>query len=668
VWVRADALVTPGAAGAGAGAAGGDFFTGPVLEQNRKAGTAGAAAAAVGPVQITLLTVAGCYTRGFPCTQLGCFPTISGPCITRQPVLCSLVCQQAGGPGPVGTWRDPEGTFACPPSIGCPTRPSPCGGGIPNPGEWVQRGAAQPLMAQQGPIGQTGWLGCGHTIARICTLYCHPFTLGAPCGPGPVITVVAHCPSAVDACPTRLCGGGGGEQANPQAQAAAPGGAGQVSAQCQMSLGLCPTHLLGCTGATAVTVCYCGPGPVSMHPGCPSPQAQGGAETIGPTGWLHCGHTLAKICTFQCLPPFTLGSPCGPGPVMTVVAHCPSAVDACPTRLCGGGGGEQANPQAQAAAPGGAGQVSAQCQMSYGPCPTHLLGCTGATAVTVCYCGPGPVSMHPGCPSPQIGAAGGAAGGPIGQTGWLHCGHTLATVCTLHCHPFTLGAPCGPGPVITVVGHCASAVDGCPTAMCGGAGGEQVHPQAMMAGGGGVGTSATVCTHYLHCPPQTQNCTYDTVCTQVGCPPRGGGEAGAITIPTGQYGPQCPTFGFTCTYVHCPPITIVTQGLGCPPTNTCPPTGGYGCPPETIVTQGLGCPPTSTCPPTGGYGCPPETIVTRGFGCPPTSTCPPTYAPGCGGTVAGGTGAAGPAAAAYTYHQGCPTFGFTCTYVHCPPA
>lgn len=65
VWVRGDAMASQGpAAAAQGGPAGGDFFTGPVLEQNRESGAAGAPG---GPVQTTLLTVAGCYTRWFIC-------------------------------------------------------------------------------------------------------------------------------------------------------------------------------------------------------------------------------------------------------------------------------------------------------------------------------------------------------------------------------------------------------------------------------------------------------------------------------------------------------------------------------------------------------------------------------------------------------------------------
>jgi len=676
VWVRGDAQVSPGTGG-GAAAAGGDFFTGPVLEQNRQAGMGGAAQPAA-QVHITLLTVAGCVTRWFICPPQRTLATLC----THQ-IICSRVCQDPlGGIGPLGTVHQQQGFRAQAPVGGDMTR-MPCSAVDACP---TSLGCTSFQGCEPGPVvGPTGWQGCGQPPIMTLPGCAHgPATNFQGCGqphislPGCIHT--GTCPQA--------------EAQNGPIGPTGWQGCGQ------------PTHMIGCTGYQG-----CGQPHISL-PGCIQTGtcgAEQAAGPIGPTGWQHCGHTLAKICTFHCPPPLTLGSPCGPGPV--------SMHPGCPSPQIGA---------EQAAGPIG---------------QTGWLHC-GHTLATVCTfhcpppltlgspCGPGPVSMHPGCPSPQIGAE--QAAGPIGPTGWQGCGHPL---------PQTWFATCGIPPV--------SMNPGCPPPQLGAAGGGligqtgwqgcgQPHislpgcvhtgtcPQADAVTGPGS-TIATVCTQ-IGCPPHTQNCTNATVCTHIGCPPHAarGAEQGAAGVATGQYAPQCPTFGFTCTYVHCPPMaietrglscptlgftctyvhcppraaTVVTQGLGCPqsvscppetivtwgygcpPTSTCPPVSGHGCPPETIVTWGYGCPPTSTCPPdtiaTRGLGCPqsiscpPETLVTRGFGCPPTSTCPPTggfgcprtstcpptYAPGCGG---GGLRAEAAAAGPYTYQPGCHTFGFTCT-------
>jgi hypothetical protein len=652
VWVRADAMVTPGSGGGTGGAAGGDFFTGPVLGENRKAGTGAAAAT---PVQITLLTIAGCHTRQLGCTIFGCV-THNLLCKTVHPIVCSHVCQQGGGIGHPGggTGIDLEGTMACP-SIGCPSNPVDCHR-VPNPGDQgYPVGVPRMAMAQgglggtnprqgvgenvgptgyfhcgelvgvtgwqgcgqqeQGPIGQTGWQGCGQQdqgpvgitgwqgcgqphISLPGCLHTGPCPIGVTgwrgCGlphislPGCIHTGTC---SAIDACPTRICAPGEGTDT---VQAAAGGAIGitgwQGCGQPHISLpgcihtGTCPTRLIGCTG-------YPGCGPHISLPGC-----------------IHTG-------------------------------TCPSAVDACPTRICGGGGGEQVNPQAMLGArPGGGtgnivgptgwqgcGQphISLPGCIHTGTCPigqTGWLGC-GQPHISLPGCiHTGTCSAIDACPTRACAGEGAdtvqaAAAGTIGQTGWLGCGqpHISLPGCvhTGTCpigHTGWLG--CGqphislPGCVHT--GTCPSAVDACPTRICGGGGGEQVNPQAMMAaapGGQQAAVPTTVygpqcptfgftCT-YVHCPPQT----LATVCTQA----QPGGEQ-AAAAPTTVYGPQCPTFGFTCTYVHCPPQTVATvcTQIGCQTQQcTLPP----GCPPPTGPDRTIATVCTQINCPTFGFTC-----------------------------------------------------------------
>ncbi|HEV3051093.1 MAG TPA: hypothetical protein VGX50_12340, partial [Longimicrobium sp.] len=198
VWVRSDALVTPGPDGGtgSGGAAGGDFFTGPVLAQNRKAGTGTGAAAAqkLGPVQITLLTIAGCYTQRFGCTVFTC-PTRNFLCRTVHPVICSYVCQQGGG-------------------IEIP------GGGL----QGVRGAAAGGGQGQDQPVGPTGYFHCGELVGQ---------TGWQGCGQQQQVSL----PGCIQ---TGTCGG---REGTDTVQAAC-----QVSAQCQFSYGPCPTHLIGCTG------------------------------------------------------------------------------------------------------------------------------------------------------------------------------------------------------------------------------------------------------------------------------------------------------------------------------------------------------------------------------------------------------------------------------------
>jgi hypothetical protein len=214
-----------------------------------------------------------------------------------------------------------------------------------------------------------------------------------------------------------------------------------------------------------------------------------------------------------------------------------------------------------------------------------------------------------GCPTHQLWCP--APTRLIGCTGYLGCGPQ-----------FTLGGPCGPGPVIPP-------------------------EQAQLAA---VGTAATTCTQ-VHCPQPEIGPTGWQGCGQPQISLPGCVHTG--TCPIGQTG-----------WLGCgqPQISLP----GCVHTGTCPigPTGWLGCGQPQISLPG--CVHTGTCPigPTGWQGCgqpqaaPGEANATTGLGCPRTNTCPPTYTPGCGGgaqTIATGH-----------YAPQCPTFGFTCTYVNCP--
>ena len=221
-----------------------------------------------------------------------------------------------------------------------------------------QFAAAAPQQPQQ-PIGPTGYQGCtfyigcpslgiactlspdqcgGNTAATVCT------QLPDHC-PGTAATVCTrygpHCPnpSWVDACPTRLCGGGGGaQQFAAQQQPIGPTG----YQGCTFHIG-CPSLGIACTqlpeqcsgGNTAATVCtqlpdHC-PGTAATvctryGPHCPNPSWVDACPT------RICGDTAATVCT-------QLADHC-PGTAATVCTrygpHCPNAswVDACPTRLC----------------------------------------------------------------------------------------------------------------------------------------------------------------------------------------------------------------------------------------------------------------------------------------------------------------------------------------------
>jgi hypothetical protein len=661
VWVRSDALVTPGPSGGtgSGGATGGDFFTGPVLAQNRKPGTGTGTGAgeAIGPVQITLLTIAGCFTQRFGCTIFTC-PTRNFLCRTVHPIICSHVCQQGGGIGIPGGGGglggfEPVDTYSCPPSVGCFEKGAPvaqprmgqaqgepvgptgwfhCGELIGQTG-WQECGqqhqVSLPGCIQTGTcegtdtvqaaggtvIGRTGWQGCGQPTHLIgCTGY-------QGCGqphislPGCIHTGTC---SALDACPTRLCGG---RQGTDTVQAAGT-----------------PIHL-----------------PDSEWVDARGAQAAGGQAAAAPTGqyapecptfgftctYVHCPpQSAATVCTQigcqtqQCTFPPRCEPPTSPNNTLATVCtqiNCPSFGFTC-TVFCQAQGGGADTVQA-AAAP--TGQYAPQCPTfgftcTYVHCPPQSV----ATVCTQLGCQTQQCTLPPGCPPPT---------GP---------NNTLATVCTqINCPSFGF----------TCTAFCQAERGGADT--------------VQGAGMAGPGIAAATVRTQIGCPTFGFTCTAFCQAQGAGGGGGGGGAQGAA--------PGAATAATACTQFGCVPRT-----------RACPPTFQPGCGPDhehggstaaTLCTLTPFCPPTAHCP---GHtlatlctqiGCQPHT----GLGCPRTSSCPPTQTPGCGGGgilpsygqwCAGGGGvraeapaAEGAAAPTTVYGPQCPTFGFTCTYVHCPP-
>ena len=356
LWVRSDAKLLPQGGGAQQQQAG--FLGGQLLQEQLGA----AAALGGGGLQITLLTVAGCFTRRpWQCPVKSYWI----PCI--PPTVVEPHCFQVEWP--VRTiWEQPGGF------------------------------QAQAFAAPQPPPQQAGFLG-GQLLQD---------QLGAAAAgagglqPGPVTLLPLRCPvrSIWEFCPPppiweqvtwHFCNRGFAAAQQP------------VSAQCQMSYGPCPTHM----------------------PGCPS------TSTCPPTDLYGCPRT----------------STCPP----TYMPGCPSTSTCPPEAAQAFGGAQQGVQQA----------VSAQCRMSYGPCPSQpLLGCTGWLG---CGQGAGGQQQTMATVCTQIGCQ--SLG--IACTALSGCG----------CYPLTVGpvvpthnmpiCPPGGGGVVSA-GRCPSAVDACPTRLCGG--------------------------------------------------------------------------------------------------------------------------------------------------------------------------------------------------------
>ena len=287
-------------------------------------------------------TIPGCPpTRAGGCQETSCGPA----CQTAQPGCTQLNCTHLGP--------------------GCPTAAHLCVHPTNNQPQCfvhddVARAQAFAAAGPAGPIGPTGFQGCTQTGNNCLTIPDGDCTFFGNCPtPGQ-----AHCPS---------CGA-------PQCTVAGPACPPTPATVCTQQGPQCPSHFectMVCTQVgpcvtTAEHLCAQEAAPAAF--GAPAPAAAGAAQVFGAAiAWTRlprlCAPTPATLC-FICPPRRTLQPWCAPTPVtqcficppLTQTFHCggggPSAVDACPTRICGGG---------------------------------------------------------------QQFLAGARAGGPIGQTGWLHC-------------------------------------------------------------------------------------------------------------------------------------------------------------------------------------------------------------------------------------------------------
>lgn len=570
---------------------------------------AGAAAVAAAPTKLP-----GCgYTQswGLCNTQLPkCQVSVDNPCITQTEMgpRCiptadvNCVARAAGG-GAVGAPAptppisvtmivccNPSAIDACPTHFHCPTPATQCTQGGPECATHNSPNCPthNPCCTQAGPHCPTHQFECtmfqpqcpkthfgvictgiqcianpdaanfgAQAAARPAqpqTLLCTPVN---PCGGVTHLGCTQfgpQCPSAVDACPTRFCGGGGGGLA-------------------QFGAALAPNHV-------AVT-----PFPCSAVDACVS--THGLCETKPPTQFCT---QIPEGCPTWCGPNCQSQAPCTPVNCTHAGVNCP---DPSVGFLC---------------------TIPPNCPQPTLPpqCPGDTTDCTfGCTQIgTGC-----PQTPLPNCAidTPNVNAQQfGAAWGPIlGPTGWQGCHQTSATVCTQ-------------------IGHlCRSAVDACPTRLCGGGGQQFAAAPAVgaAAGGGGFGVTAWL------------DCT--------------------------QFGPQCGQF-FTLFEVQCQVIDPWATRIG-PQCFTIPPQ----CP-RTVV----GCPPpTPDCPRTV-WQCPPPTFTPL---CPPHSrfiACT-VFGPQCGGggTIAqqfaaapAAAGAAAQPAAAGRFAMtsfNCPTPATHCFW--CPP-
>jgi len=366
-------------------------------------------------------------------------------------------------------------------------------------------GAAQP-----GPIGPTGFQGCfppthipgcGYTQT-----WGHCPTHLPGCG---YTQIWGHCPPLLSAppCPSVACnfpgGGGGQEFAAAQGNVSTPPNCPTVQ-QCPHTWNCpqqgggpienmpIPTRWAGCP-TQPITQCWCPPQGhfVSAPPNCPTVQQC-------PPTW-NCGPQEAQPLS---APPCPTVQQCHP------TWNCPPlSAPPCPTV-------QQCHPQITV--------------ISAPPCPTvqqcpHTWNC------------PRPIfSAPPNCPTvqecPPTWNCGGGGGGQVGAamaqplSAPPHCPTVQQCPPTWHCPP-PLSAP----PHCPTVQQCASAVDACPTRICGGVGAAA--PQA-----------AAVPT--LPTPPCTQLCP-TTGCPTIGpcthlCSPTGG-------IPCTTLCPTMPSVSPTCS-------------------------------------------------------------------------------------------------------------------------
>lgn len=492
-------------------------------------------------------TMPGCgLSRNPICTDLpGCGWTKQwGLCNPTQPPKC-----QVSVANPCMTQTE------------MPTRCGPCGDDLARRafGAGMQFGPAGLRAVVPGAIPNTQFDGC-NTI------------------------VVAVCPSAVDACPSKLC-----FTEPPTALCT------QVpQGNCPTIPELCPTKAPAfCPPTTIPDLCPCTTPPEKCPTGC-------GVDCQTPQPiCTQCNCTQAGP---QCPPPPTIGIIC---PTMPVV--CPDTVQCPPTQF---------GPQCPQTVVPPCGDTNAQLDCTFFVCPTGPQQCPSVQQV---------------CPNTIVAIcqtidARGLRAAPAAQP--LTSGPALCTQLGPQCP--TQAAQCtffGPGCPPTPATVCTQSAPGCPTypnGDCTFFGGCMTVAQIGAAG------PVTVCTQSgPQCPTQRPACT----CFGPACPPTPG-------IICTQSGPQCPTHQWPCTQQgpQCPPTpaTVCTQ-LGCPSpgfectmfcTQTSPQCAQQAAQPAAIAAGRAlgGVHPTLLTLPV--WHCNAPTPATRCFICPPHSPlpwqCPPS--------------------------------------------
>jgi hypothetical protein len=303
--------------------------------EGRKEGGGAAAVQPTPPLQLTMIPGCG-YTQTWglcPTLPQKCQVSVNVPCITQcRGIDLAAAGGQAGGASQICATN-----IGCNVTLFCPT------------GHCAQGGFAAFRAAGPGPVIPV------NTTLPLCN-----------------VSVAGACPSAVDACSSQK-----GCQTLPPT--AIP--------PCTQVGPLCPpTPVTTCTQIGPHCPTYCGPDCQTKQDGCTQvnctqagvicttvehncaapaqPQAFRAAAPIGPTAFLGCTQagvqcptypsgdctffggcppTPATVCT-QAAPCHTHLGPHCPTPHFECTMFCtqtfqcgPSAVDACPTRLCGGG-------------------------------------------------------------------------------------------------------------------------------------------------------------------------------------------------------------------------------------------------------------------------------------------------------------------------------------------
>jgi len=488
----------------------------------------------------------GCgQTNDCPTTMLGCG-------LSRNPI-----CTDVPGCGWTKQWglcnptQPPKCQVSvanpCIPQTEMPTRCGPCGDDLARRafGAGMQFGPAGLRAVVPGAIPNTQIHGC--TI------------------------VVAVCPSAVDACPSKLC-----FTEPPTALCTKI-----PQAHCPTIPELCPTmDPVFCPPTTIPDLCPCTIPPEKCPTGC-------GVDCQTPQpNCTQCNcATKQQECTQA-------------GTFCTLYVGCPGFSQQCPPTPAG--------PVCN---------TNAQLDCTFG-CTMVGTGCT-TSPLCIEHLTSDPACMQTGNAAAAFGGA--RAIGPIGPTGYQGCTQfgvqcptqpngdcTFFGNCPTHqkmCTHFGPGCPPTPATVCTQSGP------GCPT-----------YPNGDCTFFGNCPTHQKACTHFgSGCPP-----TPATVCTQSGpgCPTYPNGDCTFFgNCPTHQKactnaGPGCPTPATVCTQVGCP-----SPGFECTMfcTQTSPQCAQQAAQPAAIAAgQGLGgVHPTLLTLPV--WHCNAPTPATRCFICPPIS-------------------------------------------------